>query len=173
MSHVAESFEDKLALGAEGEQEVASGLLNRGVSVMPLYQFKNHDKAPVLLSGSGQIILPDLMCWNNGKSFFVESKLKRQWVEWNGNIETGVCQKLYPHYLKTKELTGVDVYLFFVHRGDYPGIYYQEISKLAGKERLWNGLSPSGKCCEKPLVLFDKKLLIDDWNKAEDTTPKK
>lgn len=152
------SFEDKLKWGEEGEKGVATMLINKGVTVAPLYQFNNHDSAPVCLGHGFALTLPDLTCWNDGVNFFVECKRKNQWVRFNGNIETGLNQKHFDVYEQVKARTGQSVYLFFVHDGEMPGTYYGEIHALKPHMRRWDGMV-AGKRIEKPLSLFPKQSL--------------
>lgn len=136
------SFKDFLKFGEDGEKEVAIQLIEKGINIMPLYQFTNKDKTPVLLTKNTQIIAPDLICYYKNKSFFVEVKTKNKWVVSKNYIETGLDYKHYLEYLKIKETTGLPVYLFFNHINEKPnGIFYVEISK---NNRYWDGTIPNG-----------------------------
>jgi len=129
------SFEDSLQFGEDGEHEVAKILINRGVTLMPLYQY-NKEHAPYLLNVNGNITSPDLLCFKND-CFFVEVKTKNQWVEYCGEMETGFDLKHFEDYRKIFETTNKKVYVFFNHKTKDPqGIYYIELMKYT---RIWDG----------------------------------
>ncbi|MFA5706675.1 MAG: hypothetical protein WDA41_10010 [Candidatus Neomarinimicrobiota bacterium] len=151
-----DDFAAKLEVGKDGERVVAARLLRRGCSVLPLYQF-DADRAPSVLSGDQRIVLPDLLCWptGGGEQFFVEVKLKHQWVRWNGRRETGFSARLLPHYQAVQTVTGSSVYVAFVHEVAAPlGIFVADLARLIPLRREWDGLSPSGQRVSEPLTLF-------------------
>jgi len=150
-------FEEMLAFGQDGEKEIASVLIKNGVSLIPLYQFEHESKAPFLLSDNETIILPDLTCFSEN-AFFVECKRKNQWVHFNGRVETGLNVRHYQSYKKVKEITKLNVYLFFKHENEMPGIYYNEIDVLNSNSRIWNGVV-DGRQINQPLILFPKENL--------------
>jgi len=153
------SFEEKLEWGEEGEKTIASRLIKKGVAVAPLYQFKNHDNTPIMLTDKEQLILPDLTCWKDGKNFFVECKRKNQWVSYGGVVETGLDQRHFKEYCNLKAITGQKVYLFFIHENKDPGVFFHELRYLLPHMRLWNGRKPNGDYIMKPMALFPKKIL--------------
>lgn len=153
------NFSELLAFGEEGEQIIAEMLIEKGAAVLPLYQFKNHDNAPFMLTESEKITLPDLCCWLKGNNFFVECKRKNQWVKFKGQTETGLNEKHFYEYEKIKAITGKKVYIFFIHEGIGEGIYWQEIEQLRPYTRKWNGCLPTGKKITAPMVLFPKGAL--------------
>lgn len=148
------NFRDQLEWGEEGEQSVASYLIGNGVSVSPLYQF-NADCAPYMLTMDERIILPDLTCWSRGNNYFVECKRKRQWVNYQGALETGLNKKHYNHYWRVKAKTEQDVYLFFLHEDKGPnGLYFGELADLEPHKRVWDGLNPNGEWRSPEMVFF-------------------
>jgi len=150
------SFEDYLEFGKEGEHYVANWLIGRGNVVAPLYQYNNHNKAPVILwDESGrriQCVLPDLQCYKHSKAWFAEVKRKNQW--WQGEyFETGVDIRLWKHYQKVRQQTGCDVWIFFLHENMEPtGLFAGEVMALHSQgPRIWeNGT---------PLVFFRREWL--------------
>lgn len=144
MAQNSESFKNELKFGQEGEHEVASILLGKGISVLPLYQFENTIHAPCILTEFENIICPDLICFKNA-CFMVEVKTKRQWVEYNGVKETGFNEKHYNHYKKITQATGMKVYVFFNHKqnglngykSEPLGIFYTELENYT---RFWDGI---------------------------------
>lgn len=156
----AELFNQMLKFGEEGERIAAEKLLSKGVAVSPLYQF-SPDSPPFLLTDIERVILPDLTCWKNGANFFVECKRKKQWVSWNGELETGLDLRHFNDYLKVKKITGSSIYIFFIHEDTMKqnsGIFYNEIEILKPNSRVWDG-KVNGKRVSKPLILFKKQNL--------------
>lgn len=145
------SFREQLQFGEEGEHIISDFLMDKGVVIMPLYQFSAQE-SPKIFSKEKALISPDLLCYGD-RVFFVEVKTKNQWVRWQGNIETGFNQKHYRHYLEVQQYTKQDVYVIFRHITEEPtGIY---IVKLDFEPvRLWNGKTPSGRYIDKPFVFY-------------------
>jgi len=136
MEMTQKNFEKLLKFGQEGEHEVAKYLIEKGVSVLPLYQF-NAEEAPYIVNMNNKLISPDLICFNK-VSFFVEVKTKNQWVEFKGSLETGLDKRHYLHYLEISKTTNLQVYLFFNHKQKEPlGIY---CCKLEDFTREWDGM---------------------------------
>jgi len=157
MGTTQENFEYALKFGEEGEHEVAQELIDRGVSVLPLYQF-DAKEAPILFSGSGNFVMPDLTCFNpqKGECYFVEVKTKKRWVNWRGKTETGLNQRLYDQYWIVKKQTGLNVYVIFNHKEHQPcGYFFCEIDTIIS--RMWNGKAPDGKYIMPPMVFWDIK----------------
>ena len=154
MERKQENFKEMLAFGEEGEHEVADFLIKKGVTVLPLYQFEK-EHAPYLISKNGNITSPDLICFKED-AFMVEVKTKRQWVEYNGRVETGFNMKHYRHYKEIKTMTGKPVYVFFNHKEQEPtGIFFTELDKHT---RIWDGKFNGVKKYE-PLIFYDINVL--------------
>ena len=136
MEQKLKNFKDLLAFGEEGEHEVANYLINKGVTVLPLYQF-TPTEAPCFFSYNNRTIAPDLICFKED-AFLVEVKTKNQWVVYNEIVETGLDKRLYEEYKKIQEITKKIVYVFFNHKQNEPlGIYY---TKLDNYSRIWDGM---------------------------------
>tara|TARA_R100001443_G_scaffold4451_1_gene13008 strand:- start:271 stop:756 length:486 start_codon:yes stop_codon:yes gene_type:complete len=137
-----ENFKEKLAFGQQGEKLIAEKLIKKGFNVMPLYQFSD-DLAPQIISKKQNYISPDLICFKNGKSIFIEVKSKKKWVNYNGIIETGCNYKHYKHYKELAIKTNLDVFIFFNHvKGNYQGIYYVNVLTTG---RYWDGVVNGSK----------------------------
>lgn len=136
------SFKESLAVGAEGEKEVAIHLIDLGYSVLPLYQFEPQT-APMVLSKSDEHISPDLTLFIQGRCLFVEVKTKNQWVEYGGTRETGCNYRHYKHYKTLSEKTGVPLFLIFNHLENEPTGMFRVNVNEAG--RFWNGQTPAGR----------------------------
>lgn len=153
MEQKLESFKKLLEFGEEGEKEVALKLLNKGYTILPLYQF-NKEHAPFLLTKKGKITLPDLYCYyENKESIYIEVKSKKQWNITNGIIETGFDLKHFKEYKKIQEKTQKEVWIVFNHKGKYEGFY---TIKLNNFHRIWDGKNNNGIKKFKPLVFYKK-----------------
>lgn len=129
------NFKERLAFGEEGEHEAAEFLINKGVNVLPLYQFQN-DHAPYILSINDKVVSPDLICFKND-CFMVEVKTKNQWVFFKGVTETGIDQRLFNHYNTIRIFTGKKVFVMFNHKTKEPlGFYIVDLMKFT---RAWDG----------------------------------
>jgi hypothetical protein len=148
------SFEDQLSIGKEGEKDIAIYLIEKDCFVLPLYQFDD-DISPKIISINEDLFSPDLLCYKENKSFFIEVKSKKKWNEWNGIIETGCNYKHYEHYKKLAIKTGIKLYMIFNHiEGGYKGKYLVDIFK---KGRYWDGKNDKGIIKEKPLYFWNKE----------------
>ena len=119
------TFQDDLAFGKDGEERVAAKLVQLGFIVSPLYQYEDHKRAPVLfyqLRGAAQTLThPDLAVF--GKTCcFAEVKRKQRWVDFDRErgLETGCDLKLWHQYRLVRRVTGLPVWLFFIHERQEP-----------------------------------------------------
>ncbi len=96
----------------------------RRVYALATYDFsgQDNDKAPKLLAPLGlqgfeDLVLPDLQCWGDKGSFWVEVKLKSRanWYKKGQYLVTGISRRLWRHYLQVESVTGSPVYLLFLH----------------------------------------------------------
>jgi len=160
MAQSKDNFKENLAFGQEGEKEVAFLLLQKGYSILPLYQFTD-DISPKILKGDLSFVSPDLTIFKNGKTTFIEAKRKTRWVKHNNIIETGCDYRLYQHYKKVAAETGIELWMVFVHENETPnGIYAINIKEDG---RYWDGKTPQGKSVHKPMFFwnFNKIKQID------------
>lgn len=184
---------DLFRFGEEGEHQIGRRLLRGGAVVSPLYQYKDHDRAPVLFVGgetTRSLILPDLTCWKDGKHFFVECKRKNRWIDFKRKavmyghprgLETGFNLRHFRHYRRVQEATGAPLWVFFTHEcpqhgGDDPtgrcgcptGVFVAELSRLASVVREWDGRNErTGRRVESPLALFPSYALRLRWRLEE------
>jgi hypothetical protein len=71
------AFEKNLAFGQMGESVISRWLQGRGHAVFPAYQVANHTgKGPQLFTACGDLVLPDLLTFNQGKVQWFEAKHK-------------------------------------------------------------------------------------------------
>lgn len=156
MVQTRESFKQLLELGVEGEHLIGRVLIDQGVTLLPLYQFENSDKAPLIFSADLKTAAPDLTCFSKGRVWFVEVKTKRRWVDFNGNKETGLDKKSFDRYSIVKKLTELDVYLFFNHTEKEPlGVFYAELDEYT---RYWDG-KYRGSFRYEPMYFYDYDIL--------------
>ncbi len=134
-------FNQQLSIGKTGETEIAQWLINRGGSVLPIYEIsENQYKGPALYIGNGGVIAPDMICFNNGVMTFIEAKHKNafSWYRIKQIWTTGIDVNHFEEYLRIQELTAVNVWILFLHRGgiakDSPpspsGLYGQKVRIL-------------------------------------------
>lgn len=156
MEQKQESFEQQLQYGEDGEKLIGENFMSKGFCILPVYQFTKQS-APLLYSQYANYILPDMVVLRNSECAFVEAKRKRQYVCWNGKVETGIDYRKYLQYMKVHELTGLDVIVVFLHEIQEPtGIFWLN---LCTEGRYWNGKNHKGEVCEKPLFLWETKHL--------------
>lgn len=148
MEQNKDSFKELLAFGEEGEKEVATYLISKGINILPLYQF-TPEQAPKILNINNNFTSPDLTCFKDGKCFFVEVKSKRRWTICPNTkrIETGCDYRLYKEYINLCEQLKLKIYLVFNHIGnnlftntddDSNGIF---IIDICNKGRYWDGIN--------------------------------
>lgn len=153
------SFKDALKFGEEGEELIAELLIQKGYSVLPLYQF-TAEFAPKILSKQSGFISPDLTVFKSGKVMFIEVKSKQRWVKFNGIIETGCNYRHYKHYKDLSESLNIDLHLVFNHTQDKPeGLY---TINILNSGRYWDGIVNNKKV--NPAMYFWN---FDDLNLFE------
>ena len=116
-------------------REIAQQLIKKGYYVLPLYQFQDEISPKII--GEKNYISPDLICFKNNTTIFVEVKSKTGWVKFNGVIETGCNYEHYKHYRDISAKTKIKTYIVFNHvSGEHKGIYYIDVLKNG---RYWDG----------------------------------
>jgi Holliday junction resolvase-like predicted endonuclease len=163
MEQSKDSFRELLAFGEEGEKQVAEYLIQKGVHVLPLYQFKA-THAPIILNNQTHYISPDLTCFKDSICFFVEVKSKNRWaINRNKNkIETGCDFYHYSNYLELSKKTKIDLFLIFNHVNNEPfeiidddsnGMFMVSVNE---EGRYWDGLNKKTKeRISKPIMFWD------------------
>jgi hypothetical protein len=135
-------FERQLTQGKVGESEIAEWLKRRGHHILPVYEIeKNQYKGPaVYTSCGGTAIAPDMLCFGNGQTTWIEAKHKDAftWHRMTERFCTGIDLHHYSEYQKVASLIDWPVWLLFLHRGgvakDSPpspsGLYGNDLKKL-------------------------------------------
>jgi hypothetical protein len=114
-------FRTKLDAAREWEKRLAAWVRGLGYYVIPTYDFSGvgESKAPKLLAppGSQDLVLPDLLCWKDGRSRWLECKWKTEasFYRKGGYLTTGISTRLWSHYERVEKLTSSEVVLAFLH----------------------------------------------------------
>lgn len=91
----------------------------RGWHVLPAYDYagQGEKKAPRLEGLPQSLVVPDLLGAKDGMTAWFEVKLKTHadYTYMTGRRETGIALRLWNHYLEVQALTGLRVWLVFVH----------------------------------------------------------
>jgi len=115
------SFKQSLEIGKTGESEIAKWLINRGSSILPVYEIaENQFKGPAVYSADNlSIIAPDMLIFKEGKATFIEAKHKEafSWHRISQKWVTGIDLHHYLQYQKIEETLKVPVWIMFLHRG--------------------------------------------------------
>ena len=117
------SFQANLAFGQQAETEVAKWLMRRGYSILPVYDIEyDTGKGPRLFSQGSQIIAPDALVWRAGKCTWVECKRKTcfSWHRKSSSWVTGIDRCHWSHYQRIAAVTGIDVWILFLHGSSRP-----------------------------------------------------
>lgn len=157
MEQKQESFEIQYLFGKDGEIIIHNKFVDYGYLILPVWQFESKC-APLLYGKKENYILPDMLIMKDTECAFIEAKRKRQYVNWNGIKETGICFRLYEQYMKIHNKTGIEVFVCFLHEQQEPtGLF---LVNLCTTGRFWNGRNKDGIQFEKPLYLWNIKDLI-------------
>lgn len=139
------SFEQQLAKGMLGEDEISQWLISKGYSVLPAYQItQDHGKGPRLFTPLGKLISPDLLAFNHVRTLWVEAKTKSafSWHRITQKWTTGIDYRHWLDYVRVDTESPFRVSIVFLHRKgnaakDTPdgmtsphGLYIAQVSKL-------------------------------------------
>ncbi len=91
----------------------------RGYHILPAYDYSGlaNNHAPRLTRGSDKLVMPDVLAFKAGAGLWFDPKLKtradlyRKTDTW----ETGTPLRNYRDYERVAALTGLDVWLVFIH----------------------------------------------------------
>jgi hypothetical protein len=126
-----EKFREQLRVSKGFEDMFRRWAWARGNYVLPTSEYSgfHDDKAPRLEAppGSESLVLPDFLLARERRSMFVELKYKQKAVTWRktGQRRTGFARRLFEHYQTVESVTGLPVYVLFMHeeedeiRGQY------------------------------------------------------
>jgi len=139
-----DEFQRKLALGREFEKLIAAWLKSRGWRILPVYDYSGlgEDKAPKLegAAPTPSLIVPDLLTARMGELKWVEVKYKTKadWTRKTSRLETGINLRLWKHYVEVQAVTGVPVWIMFVHEHEQE-VRGESIDQLRQDFRVYDG----------------------------------
>ena len=125
MAGHSSGFEQQLRIGRIGEGVLATWLRkNKGYSVLPVYEKELADgKGPVLFTGMGELIAPDLLCFRKQTArgndviwFEAKTKSAFTWHRITSTWVTGIDLRHYEDYKRVDALSPFPVWLLFLHK---------------------------------------------------------
>lgn len=163
-----DSFSVQRARAKTVEEAVSAWLQQRGGFVLPAYDYSGlqDDKAPRLTAvlPEDSLIVPDLFCARNGRSTWVEVKLKAgaSFTRLTQRLETGLSRRLWDHYLAVEKTTGLPVWLLFVHEAEQEMRGESQQALLNSTPRYYTG-TKMGRA-GMVFVPWDKMRVLATWN---------
>jgi len=102
----------------------------RGYYVLPMGEY-NRTGAPALIGASERLTLPDLLAWReSGAAWFdVKVRAHADYHHKTNTLMTGFPQRDFQQYQRIKRLTGLPVWIVFVHEHE-AGVFAGEIDTL-------------------------------------------
>jgi hypothetical protein len=117
---VSRDFEQAVARARVIEQAVAAWLMRRRCQILPVYDYSGlgKGKAPKLAGASRSLVTPDLLVAREGMTTWVEVKWKTSATlhKTSGSVDTGIERRLWDHYSEVERVTGIPVWIVFVHQ---------------------------------------------------------
>lgn len=116
-------FAAMLATGRAGESAISKWLQARGHAIFPAYEIeKSEGKGPQLFSAAGDLVLPDLLAFRDGRVQWFEAKHKTcfTWHRLSQRWVTGIDLRHYGEYIEVAERTQLPVWLLFLHPKSQP-----------------------------------------------------
>jgi len=117
------NFEVDLAFGQAGEVTVSKWLQSRGHMIFPAYEKEGGKfKGPQLFSSDGDLVLPDLLAFREGRAIWFEVKRKTcfSWRYISKKWVTGIDLHSYAQYQQVSERTQLPVWIIFHHPDSKP-----------------------------------------------------
>ncbi len=136
---MSDNFKTDLKQGLEAEKIVSEILTAKGILNFPLCQFDgatNGNGGPKIWGHNSGLVCPDLICFENGKAFFIEVKSKAHAREYETQKEYSLDANLYNVYLKVQTFTNCPVWLAFYDRSKKT-VYLGKIDEYS---RIWDGI---------------------------------
>jgi hypothetical protein len=135
------NFADGYATGKAGESAIARWLIERGASILPVYEkLIDEGKGPQVFQKGHSLIAPDFCVFGRSGVIWIEAKHKAAFTWWRqgGVFETGIDRRHWRDYCTIRDSIGLPVWLLFLHRGgqakDSPpspsGLFGAEIMEL-------------------------------------------
>lgn len=121
------TFAQQLEVGKTGEGIVATWLKAKGYSILPAYDIEiPHGKGPQFYTPEQSLVSPDMQALivRNGQTFgmWVEAKTKTRftWYRKARAWQTGIDLRHYNDYIEVQRISGLPVWLVFVHQDSTP-----------------------------------------------------
>jgi hypothetical protein len=119
-------FSERLQEGKIGESRIAKWFIERGFTVLPVYEIEiGRGKGPQLFMPNKELIAPDMFIFrrNDGRQlncYWIEAKHKSafSWHRKTNRWVTGIDLKHYEHYCEVDAQTPWPVFLMFLHKGE-------------------------------------------------------
>lgn len=114
------AFSEQRARSKVYEIAFSNWLQTRDWWILPTYDFSgsNDDKAPRLSLGNRKLVIPDLLAFRAAQSkawFEIKVKAHADYNRKHACLVTGFAMRHLMHYREVKQLTGVPVYIVFIH----------------------------------------------------------
>lgn len=119
------TFQQDLIHGQAGESAISQWLQCQGCTVLPAYEkIFDTGKGPQLYTAHRNFVSPDLLVFGGGQKsiFFAEVKHKTRFT-WHRNSQTwqtGIDLRHYLDYCEVESITGLPVWLMFLHTDSEP-----------------------------------------------------
>jgi len=110
-------FEKALPLGESGERLIGEKLIALGYHITAMYLY-DHNCPPKAIGPTSSYTYPDILCMRDGKSKYVDVKIKSEWLSRIYNEHcTGIDHKFFEAYRELSNISGTPVYLVFIQCG--------------------------------------------------------
>jgi hypothetical protein len=119
------TFAQTLQMGKIGESLIAKWFMDRGFSVLPVYELeKDTGKGPqifrIINKISDNLIAPDMLIFRAKECYWIEAKHKTAFTDYRkggGRRQTGIDLRHYKDYCKIDDYSPWPVWLLFLHKG--------------------------------------------------------
>lgn len=115
------NFDSQMKFGQAGESAIAQWFRHRGHNVMPVYEkIIDTGKGPQFFLPKGEsLIAPDMLVFKSDEIIWIEAKHKTafSWYRKMNYWVTGIDLRHYNDYLRVAEVSKIDVWLLFLHKG--------------------------------------------------------
>jgi len=146
------TFRERLSEARAVEKKVAEYFQGLGHRVLPVYDYSglSDGKAPKLQSSksSESLVTPDLLLAKEGICAWIEVKMKGRadYTRMTDQLETGISLRLWDHYLRVQECTGIEVWLLFIHKAEKKvvGECISVLKKMRPRFYTGHKMGPSG-----------------------------
>jgi hypothetical protein len=111
--------------GRMAEARIARWLKSRGNIILPIYEIEiESGKGPRVFTALQELVAPDLLVFGKERIYWAEVKRKAVFT-WHRNSQrwtTRIDLRHWLDYLKVREVTGQELWLFFLHECEVPDL---------------------------------------------------